>query len=303
MPPFQPPSPEQLQAHLQRCGPRRTVQPRQVLLAICVITLAIWMLGAGYPLLSLVPWLLLTGLLIYLSVRARRQQARLQQVRRVSELAMTRHSVQALRAAWQLLPQLSAMPQAHGQVVTVLASVLAQLRAYEASLVACDYLLPHMPPNHPASYMIRAQRVLDLLHTDRLADADDAIRNLRSADLDLLSGAMLRTAELYQQIITRHDHDAASSAEDAIASLQPLGVDAGFGYALLAMAYFRIEEVEHAGDWWRRATLLLPPAAILDALPETSPLADLPASPTVDQFLCIAPGVPGVPGVSGVSHG
>jgi tetratricopeptide (TPR) repeat protein len=287
--PFHPPSPEQLQAHLRRCGPRRTVQPRQILLSICVIALAIWMLGAGHPLLSLVPWLLLVGLLIYMSVRARRQQTLLRQVRRISELAMLRRSVEALRAAWQLLPSLSAMPQAHGQVVTVLTSVLAHLRAYETALVACDYLLPHIPPDHPASYMIRAQRLLALLHTDRLTDADDAIRNLRSAGLDPLSAAMLRTAELYRQIITRHNEDAAASADDAIASLQPLGVDAGFGYALLATAYFRLDDAEHARAWWRRATLLLPPAAIFDALPETSPLADLPASPTVHQFLRAAP--------------
>ncbi|QNN25188.1 hypothetical protein HED60_23870 [Planctomycetales bacterium ZRK34] len=282
---FQPPSPQQLQAHLQRCAPRRTVQPRQVLLAICVITLVIWMLGSAHPLLSLVPWVMLMGLLIYLSVRARRQQALMRQVRVVSELAMTRRSRDALRAAWKLLPDLSGLPQAHGQVVTILASVLAQLRAHESSLVACDYLLPHIPPNHPASYMVRAQRLLDLLHIDRLADADDAIRDLRSADLDPLSGAMLRTAELYQQIITHHDEDAALGSDDAIAALQPLGIDAGYGYALLATAFIRLDNAPDAGAWWRRATLLLPSASIFEALPETQPLTALPASPTVDQFL------------------
>jgi len=282
---FRPPSCEQLEEHLQRCQPRRTVNPRQILWMVIAAMMAIWLLAGDNVLVMMLPWLMLLGVMVYFAVRVRRQQALDQQVRRINEQAMLRHTADALRGAWQLLPQLTTHPQAHGQTVSIMAGTFLHAQAYEQTIVVCDYLLPHVPPDHPARHFLRLQRVLALLHLDRLADADDALRKLHKADLGSTESAMLDIAQLYQQIKTHHYDDAVHESGHMIERLRPLGVDAGFGYAMLACAYQHVDEPEFAEKWWARATMLLRPGVIFHAIPELKGLTALPASPSLDEVL------------------
>ena len=149
---------------------------------------------------------------------------------------------------------------------------------YGAAIVGYDSLLEHLPNDHPGAIQLRAHRALAALHSDRLADADDTLRQMRShvepyANTPI--GATYRLAELTQAVRTHHYSDPLERAEHMLDDLRPLGVEAGYGHALLALCHQedRASRDEHARReavrrWWESATLLLPEAALLDRYPE-----------------------------------
>jgi hypothetical protein len=127
------------------------------------------------------------------------------------------------------------------------------------------------------------QRLFALLAADRLVDADDELRRLRDlteTDEPNPLAAAMTLAQLWQRIVTNHFDDAAAMRHHLVEKLRPLGVEAGYGYALLhhPAAHTSTTPIDADADahtWWRRATLLLSPAALVHRLPMLTATAEL----------------------------
>lgn len=286
---FDPPSADQLAAHLQQhpAIPAGAWQQRgPLLMVIAVAGLALLMIGQ--PGFALLPLLALLGLMAYLSGQARSAAELQGRAIKAWELAMIRRYREALGQAWELLPACRTKPELHGRAVTVIAHVLGELGREEAAQVAYHYLLDRLPQDHPLAIRLKLQLAMAALGTGRLADGDDILRKLRGqceANGDPSLAAAFRLARLVQDFHTGHYAEAAQSGDATAKVLVPLGVEAGFGYALLARCCAQLAKhdpsadeteraalIQRAKKHWDHATMLIPPAALVHRYPELQPM-------------------------------
>lgn len=281
---FDPPSADQLAQHLAKHPAVQAGALQQrgpVLMVIAVVGLALLMLGQpGY---ALLPLLGLLGLMAYLSGQARAAAQLQERAVRAWEFAMIRRYREALGQAWDLLPACRTKPQLHGRAVTVIAHVLSELGHDEAADVAYGYLMDRLPPDHPLALRLKLQRAIAVLTSGRLADGDDILRKLRgqtegSADASL--AASYRMAKLVQDVETGHYADAIAESDQTEQALIPLGIEAGYGYALLALCWYqlakhamdsdeatRTKQSQRSQQLWDQATLLIPAAVLVYRYP------------------------------------
>lgn len=247
---FVAPSPEQVARLLDRHRPRPMPAsamwgPLFALAAVLALMLTLGHQPWAMPL----PWLLLLALLVHGWVRADRQRRLERDTTLTQDLAMTRHYPAALRRAWKTLPAAVHRAEAHGRILAAIAYCLDQMGRYDAALVAYDRLAQRTPADHPAAMQLQAHRAVCLLQTDQLADGDDALRRLRGlmaqpADTaPQPAAALAHFATLVQMARTHHFRDADALADHALDRLRPLGCEAGFGFALLALAYRQLAEL------------------------------------------------------------
>jgi len=282
---FDPPTAEQLDRHLQQHPAVQSgvwQQRGPLLMVVAVAGLALLMIGQpGY---ALLPLLALLGLMAYLSGQARTAAELQARSVKAWELAMIRRYREALGQAWELLPACRTKPELHGRAVSVIAHVLSELGRDEAAEVAYRHLADRLPPDHPLALRLKLQQATAALTTGRLADGDDLLRRLRShaeTSNDPSLGAAFRMARLVQDVHTGHYADAVEEADDTANALVPLGVEAGYGYALLALCHAmlaehdpshedteRIDLANRAKQYWDKATLLIPPAALVYRYPD-----------------------------------
>ncbi len=235
-----PPTSEVLLAHLDR-HPPHPPSPwlARVPLVIMVAALVVALLMGGVVAIVL-PWLALVAVFVYLVVRVRWSRNLERNAMRVQELTMLRRYADALRRAWRLVPTVTRQPNLYVHTVALLSQCLHQLEAYDAAMTGYDRLLAHLPSEHPGAIQLRAQRALAALQSDRLTDADDTLRQLRSLAepyAHTAIGATVRLAELTQAVRTYHYTDALMDADGMLEQLRPLGVEAGYGHALLALCH------------------------------------------------------------------
>jgi hypothetical protein len=234
------------------------------------------------------PWVGLAWLFGHNWVRAQRAMRLESQVRKSQETAMLRRYPRSLREAWRILPQATPMPALHSQTVAMISHCLDSLGCYDAAIVGYDYLLQRLPPGEAITVHIGVSRANAALGAERLSDADDSIRRLRGAVepfKDTTISAAYRLAQLAQQVRTHHFAEGAEENDDLIEALRPLGIEAGYGHALLALCHYKQNQRDGEADpqpsrdaarlWWDRATLLLPPATLLQRYPELAPLTEM----------------------------
>lgn len=271
---FQTPSAEQVDAHLTRHEPRSPSRlmawlPLTVLFVALVLSFI-----RPHPTVLMLPWLVLAGTVGFMSLRIRSLRQVEGQVSQAQELAMLRHHKSALQLAWQLLPSACRSPMTHGRLVAFMGHCLDQLKAYDAAIVTYNYLIAQLPQQHPGSVQLLVQRAIAQLQTDQLADADDTIRGLRGmteAIRNTATGAAYRLAQLLQLVRTNHFAEAVETSDSLLEDLRPLGVEAAYGHALMALSYRQLTDPtaqRHADIWWSRATLLLPASALIDRFAE-----------------------------------
>jgi tetratricopeptide (TPR) repeat protein len=226
---------------------------------------------------------------------------------------MRRYYQQAVNQAWALLPRLVKQPHLRHRTVAVLGDCLNDLACYEPALEVYDHLLSELPEDHPGVVQLQALRAIAALNCDRLTDGDDALRQVRQnldPDESNMLAAAYHFAQLLQEVRTHHYREATQRGKSVIDQLRPLGVDAGFGYALMAWCHHRQQQRENEQAesdqtaepsrdfdermnadadetvdassthqqwqryWWHNATLLVSPTAIVYRFPELSPLAE-----------------------------
>jgi len=242
-----------------------------------------------HALAALLPVAVVVGLLAILSWRVRTLKRIEQRAVRVQELTLTRYFPQALRLAWRVLPDLRALPELHGRTVAAIAHCLDQVKAYDAAIVSYDYLIYHLPDDHPGAVQLTIQRTIAQLFADQLADADDALRRLRNMVeryRDSAIGASYRLAGLVQQVFTGHYADAVEESDNLIDDLRPLGVEAGYGYALMALSHHKIDSKD-TDMWWQRATLLMPPSSLVGRFDQLDPLRTLAPTERPEPLQCL----------------
>lgn len=283
---FSPPTPQQVRDWLES-HPARSPSPWVSAWpwAVVVAGVVLASLSPG-PGLSLLPWLALAGALGWFSWQRRQQAQLVAQAQDVRAMALMRQDVQALREAWRLLPRLTHVPPMFGGNVFVLAECLDRLGCYEQAIVAYDHLIDRLPEKGPDAATLQLRRAMAELQCERLLDADNTLRRLRGP---VESGmypqpipALYRLAELMQQVHTHHYAEAVRGAPRLIRQLRPLGVSAGFGFALVALACRMLDD--HAVDchdapeaavrWWKRATLLVPAARLVERFPSLAVLSE-----------------------------
>ena len=284
---FSPPSPEQFDAYL-RSHPPSPMSKWQLRAPLLVAALFLGMsLVTSEPISAVLPWVGLAWLFGHNGVRSRRAMSLEAQVRNSQEVAMLRRYPQALREAWRVLPLSVPAPNLHSQTVAMIAHCLDSLGCYDAAIVGYDYLLQRLPAGEPITVHIGVSRANAVLGAERLSDADDSIRRLRGAVEpypDTTISAAYRLAQLAQQVRTHHFAEGAGENDDLIEALRPLGVEAGYGHALMALCYYHQYDGLETEDkpkhetarlWWGRATLLLPADTLLKRYPELVPLTEM----------------------------
>jgi len=140
---FVPPTPEQLEAHLD-AHPPRPLSPwtaRAPLIVMVVAIAAAVALGGAFA--AVLPWLVLLGVFVFLTVRVKQGRSLEQNATRAQELAMLRHYPEAMRRAWRLVPAVTHQPSLYVRCVALLAQSLQQARAYDAAITGYDRLLAH----------------------------------------------------------------------------------------------------------------------------------------------------------------
>jgi len=176
------------------------------------------------------PWLALVGTSVWARRLLARRLRRQRRVERAGELVRLRFNRPGLRTIW---------PDA-------------------------------VPKGHPARAALDARRIAALVDCGRLADADAALRRLRSADGKAPEHHAVRAlAELEHAVATAHYHEAIEESPTLIQTLRPLGLGAARGYALRALCHHhRDAEGDHAARelWWARATALIDADTLIAAL-------------------------------------
>ena len=288
---FSPPSAEQFADYLESHPPRGPSKaaawiPLAILAAAALLTVATQSSG-----MLLLAWVALGGVFVFWAIRVKRMRLLDELVLDVQELGLRRRYPQSLRLAWRLLPQLAVVPQLHGRNVAFMAFNLDQLRAFDAAIVGYSYLIDRMPGEHPSRVHLQVQRAIAQLAADQLTDADNALRKLRGIVSEMVgtaTHAMFQFAVLFQQVRTYHYQDALPMADSLVEDLRPLGVDAGYGHALMALCWHQSHQGKTAEDadadaqqaadaartWWHRATLLLPVTALTARLDDLKPMLD-----------------------------
>jgi hypothetical protein len=311
--PFIPPTAAQVQAHLARHPARLpsrwpAMLPMVLLATLVVMILAMTSQSHTLSVLSLLGVVMLLCLSFMFAGRARRAQALERQVGAAQELAAVRRYPESLRLAWRLLPGAAGTPDLHWRTIACMGQVLDQLGAHEAALSAYEYLTQRFSADQPVGVHLRLQRAVLLLILDRMIDADQALRSLRGPVEeagDPVIRASYRLACLQQQVRTNHFDDALAAAPSLLADLRPLGVEAGFGHALMALSFYKslgaaaaspeatATAPAQAGLWWSRATLLLP---LTELVRRYAALAELAQDPVLAAATANA--VPPSPGGS-----
>ena len=298
---FSPPSVEQLEQHLRDHPPT----PPSPLVSMAPLLV----LGAAFILLLLpqgptayLALVLVAGMLFWLVNRIRKQRKFATAVANLQESATLRYWPDVLASAWRLLPMVTQWPDLHARTVAAIAHCLDQVRSYDSAIFAYNYLIKRVPKNHPGTVQLQLHRTMAQLASDHLADADDALRKLRKIPAvgqpqspNVLS-AMFRMAHLIQQVRTFHWDDAVAQAQGLEQDLQPLGIEAGYGYALMSLSYHQLpvnmdikeEKPRQTAKWWSQATLLLPPGELTKRFTELTPLTTDPAV-TVATLSCVPP--------------
>lgn len=237
----------------------------------------------------LLPWLIL-GMLVLSSALIRRNLGQLErQTGQIQEWAMLGQSEPALREGWRLLPRTCPWPELHHRLVAAVTYALEQLGAFEAAVVGYQHLLEQIPPEYRLHGLLCTRLALAQLAADHLTDADQTLSRLRELERGKPEGVLSAAyywARLYQLVHGGHDSEAIALRENLIERLRPLGVEAGFGYALMALACWRRarregdpateEMLQQARHWWERATLLLSVDRLVRKHTELSCLAQDP---------------------------
>jgi len=268
---FEPPSPDRFRAYLEEHEPRQVSiwVARGPLLALIGI-IAVSLFTAGNLGLVL-PCIGLGAVLIYLYRRGQHTRRLQAQARHVQELSMLRHHADALRHGWQLLPHLTTMPALHGRTIAIMSYGLDLIESYDAAITGYDYLLERLPGDHPGAWQLGIQRAISALFADRLTDADNSLRRLRNSATNFVGSPLhagFLLAELIQDVRTHHFAEALTLSDAWLDALRPLGVEAGYGHALLALCYHETDRAEESQQFWQAATTLLPSSVLLHRFPE-----------------------------------
>ncbi|MEM1212076.1 MAG: hypothetical protein AAGI68_07235 [Planctomycetota bacterium] len=292
-PAFTPPTAEQWAEHLRRHDLGRSTSgggssglgllsklPVVLLVGVGVLGLMLFVSGERGGLLVLL-WVTLVGLMVWGAWRGRRMRGLEREIREMDDLGVLRDWAGALSIGWRLLPRVRGQPGAWAKVVAIMGRGLAEVGAWGASMVSVETLLGRLPAEHPAGAGLRLSRAVLALRLDRLGDADDDLRRVRRmlGEMDPINGgsdtlpfrpgereglaAGFAYAGLVQDVVTHHFAEGVERGDRLVERLRPMGMEAGYGYGLMALCHWKVGDADGARRWWTRAVLLVPSKALV----------------------------------------
>lgn len=112
------------------------------------------------------------------------------------------------------------------------------------------------------------------LRCEQLTDANKTIGRLNRRDLTPCWRSRVQLVTCLQRLYMGHSHDVVDRANELWHDFREhLGVEAGYGYGLLAAALDRCGHAAKALKYWSDATLLIRPERLVQRYPELRPLA------------------------------
>lgn len=252
--------------------------PTLILLGLSVLLGAIWanpgLLPAGQTLGYILPQCLLIAILavMYRDNRNRRRSTRL------LEEAMEAVQLQDWDTAAGALTELLRSPIRHSlfrtQSLLALAAVAEREQQHEASQRVCEYILESGIGSPLQRHSAEVALGAALLRNGQTTDAVNLIDRLTAQSLPEPLKAQVELLSLFREIAMGHADESVRRADERRTLFRThLGTRAGWGYALLAAAFDRINQPESAARYWHDATLLMSPADLLRLCPELKTVA------------------------------
>ncbi len=215
----------------------------------------------------------------YLIKNQRSENAQLNQIE--DQIALKRYPEAASMLQYMMSTPMRTQPN-RLRAMFLLGAVLSRMLRFEDALIPFNSLIQDEELVGPAGVAVKLGRAMAMLHSDHLFDADRAISDLRKTIDRPTEGqeftynqsespvmAALRLVELYRDVKTGHADEAVKLFErDQQLLTSGLGHRVGEAYALVAVAYDRMNQSVRAQDCYSSGTALQPAGDMLNLYPE-----------------------------------
>ncbi len=271
---------EQAEELIQRSRPRSLwVSPQTLLLLLCGGVLGAMLarpeaLARGAAAQFLLTQTLLAVALLWLWLRTRRRQQVDAGVRSLWEAVQFKDWPRAESLVTSLLRRPVPPTTIRAQSLMVLAAVADNQKQYPVAQHVLESILREYGDDRGLSWAVRPALAGTLLRTQQLTDAVAMIEKLGREDLPDAVRAQVELVNLFRFLVMGQTDDAIVRADERRALFRRhLGTRAGYGYALLAMAFDRSGQHDRAAELWRDATMLIAPTDLVDRFSELRTVA------------------------------
>jgi len=253
--------------------------PTLILMGLSLLLGAVWanpnLLPAGRTLAYVLPQCLLVAIIAVIVWDARQRRLTGRRLQEAMEAVHFQDWATARRVVGELLGCPIRQPTVRTQSLLALAAVAETDQHYDAAQRICEYILQTGVGNPLQRHTAEVALGATLLRTGRTTDAVALIDRLAAQDLPGPLKAQVELLALFREVTMGHADDSLRGADQRRELFRThLGTRAGYGYALLAAAFDRLQQSEPARRFWHDATLLIPPQELLRRFCELKPVAD-----------------------------
>lgn len=220
------------------------------------------------------PQVVLLSFVVWIWQRARQQHKAVAMTASLWEAVQFKDWARAESLLTLLLRRPVPLPVMRMRTLMVLAAVADGQKQYAVSQHVLDSVLREPGVDRGLQFSARVAMAAALLRTHQLTDAVSLIDRLLREGLPDPLRAQVELVNLFRLVLMGQVQDAVDGAALRRALFRRhLGTRAGYGYALLAAAFDRAGQADQAGPYWRDATLLIPPAELVDKFAEIASVA------------------------------
>ncbi|HSW45010.1 MAG TPA: hypothetical protein VLM89_05520 [Phycisphaerae bacterium] len=252
--------------------------PTLILMGLSVLLGALWadpgFLPVGRTLAFLLPQCLLVAILAVMLWDLRRQRRTGRLLEEAMEAVHLQDWPRAEATLRELLGSPIRRPMLRTQSLLALAAVAESERKYESSQAICEYILRSGLGNPLQRHTAEVALGAAMLRNGQTTDAVALIDRLRPEALPEVLRAQVELLCLFREVTMGHAEESTNRADQRRELFRAnLGTRAGYGYALQAAAFDRLQQVDAARQYWHDATLLVSPQDLLKRFPELSGIA------------------------------
>lgn len=216
-----------------------------------------------------VPQGLLIGLIIWVWIRARRQEEAIARLESATEAIQFHDWERGESLIVSLLQRPLDPPGARLRALLGLATVAEGQRQYAVCQHVLERVRRECVADRGLDAYVRIALADTMLQNDQLHDAVQLIERLNREDLPASLKARVEMLNLFRAVRMGQAQDAVDRADERRELFRRhLGTKAGYGYGLLAAAFDRAGESGRAAAMWCDATTLLDAAEIVDRFAE-----------------------------------
>jgi len=215
--------------------------------------------------LEIIPWILLTIILLVSRWRARRRQRSTERVEQMWEDAKLEKWDAVEAALPTTLNQTIYDPTLRGRAFMLLAGLLETRKHHDVAGYIYESLLRRRLGDPLTLHQAQLALASAKLRNEELTDAVELIGRLQKIEMPPPLRAIFEAVRLHQQVFMGQNEDAVDKiSERRDLFRRHLSTRAGYAYGLLAAALHRLGRKDEAQRYWHDATLLVPPAKLTD---------------------------------------